>query len=53
MIMARNVEQFMKRAVYDKQFKIAAVKLAQSENKSMLDTAIGGLMDCTQPRQIN
>lgn len=29
----------MKRAVYDKQFKMAAVKLAQTEDKSVLDTA--------------
>ena len=31
----------MKRAVYDKPFKIAAVKLAQTEDKSVLDTAKG------------
>lgn len=29
----------MKRAVYDKQFKMAAVKMAQVEDKSVLDTA--------------
>jgi transposase len=29
----------MKRAVYDKQFKMAAVKMAQSEDKSVLGTA--------------
>ena len=29
----------MKRAVYGKQFKMAAVKLAQAEDKSVLDTA--------------
>ena len=29
----------MKRAVYDKQFKLAAVKMAQTEDKSVLDTA--------------
>ena len=29
----------MKRAVYDKQFKMAAVKLAQTEDKSVLNTA--------------
>ena len=29
----------MRRAVYDKQFKMAAVKLAQTEDKSVLDTA--------------
>jgi Transposase and inactivated derivatives len=29
----------MKRSVYDKQFKMAAVKLAQTEDKSVLDTA--------------
>ena len=28
----------MKRAVYDKQFKMAAVKMGQSENNSILDT---------------
>ena len=31
----------MKRAMYDKQFKMAAVKLAQTEDKSVLDTAKG------------
>ena len=31
----------MKRAVYDKQFKMAAVKLAQVEDKSVLNTAKG------------
>lgn len=29
----------MKRAVYDKQFKLAAVKMAQTEDKSVLNTA--------------
>lgn len=29
----------MKRAVYDKQFKMSAVKMAQAEDKSVLDTA--------------
>lgn len=29
----------MKRAVYDKQFKMAAVKMAQTEDKSVFDTA--------------
>jgi len=29
----------MKRAVHDKQFKMAAVKMAQAEAKSVLDTA--------------
>ncbi len=29
----------MKRAVYDKQFKMAAEKMSQSENKSVLNTA--------------
>lgn len=29
----------MKRAVYDKQFKIAAAKLAQAKDKSVLDTS--------------
>lgn len=29
----------MKRAIYDKQFKIAAVKMAQLEDKSVFDTA--------------
>ena len=29
----------MKRAVYDKQFKMAAVKMSQSEDKSVVDTA--------------
>ena len=29
----------MKRAVYDKQFKMSAVKMAQTEDKSVLDTA--------------
>ena len=30
----------MKRAVYDKQFKMAAVKLAQEADKSVTQTAI-------------
>ena len=29
----------MKRAVHDKQFKMAAVKMAQAENQSVLNTA--------------
>ena len=29
----------MKRAVYDKQFKMAAIKMAQTEDKSVQDTA--------------
>lgn len=29
----------MKRAVYDKQFKMAAVKMAQAEDQSVLNTA--------------
>ena len=31
------MEQFIKRAVYDKQFKMSAVKLAQEADKSVLD----------------
>jgi len=31
----------MKREVYDKQFKMAAVKMSQSENKAVLDAAKG------------
>ena len=44
----------MKRAVYDKQFKMAAVKLAQTEDKSVLDTAKGlGISPSSLHRWIN
>lgn len=44
----------MKRAVYDKQFKMAAVKLAQTEDKSVLDTAKGlGISPSSLRRWIN
>ena len=44
----------MKRAVYDKQFKMAAVKLRQSEEKSVLDTAKGlGISPSSLRRWIN
>ena len=44
----------MKRAVYDKQFKMAAVKMAQAEDKSVLDTAIElGISSSSLRRWIN
>ena len=44
----------MKRAVYDKQFKMAAVKMAQTEDKSVLDTAIElGISSSSLRRWIN
>lgn len=44
----------MKRAVYDKQFKMAAVKLAQTEDKSVLNTAKGlGISPSSLRRWIN
>lgn len=44
----------MKRAVYDKQFKMAAVKLAQTEDKSVLGTAKGlGISPSSLRRWIN
>ena len=44
----------MKRAVYDKQFKMAAVKLAQAEDQSVLYTAKGlGISPSSLRRWIN
>ncbi len=44
----------MKRAVYDKQLKMAAVKLAQTEDKSVLDTAKGlGISPSSLRRWVN
>lgn len=44
----------MKRAVYDKQFKMAAIKLAQTEDKSVLNTAKGlGISPSSLRRWIN
>lgn len=44
----------MKRAVYNKQFKMAAVKLAQAEDQSVLDTAKGlGISPSSLRRWIN
>ena len=46
--------QFMKRAVYDKQFKMAAVKLAQETGKSVTQTANElGISGCSLRRWIN
>jgi transposase len=41
----------MKRAVYDKQFKMAAVKLAQTEDNSVCDTAKGLGISCSSLRR--
>ena len=50
----RKVVQFMKRAVYDKQFKMAAVKLAQETDKSVAQTAAElGISGCSLRRWIN
>lgn len=50
----RKVVQFMKRAVYDKQFKMAAVKLAQETDKSVSQTAAElGISGCSLRRWIN
>ncbi len=44
----------MKRAVYDKQFKMAAVKLAQGTNQSVTQTAIDlGISGSSLRRWIN
>ena len=44
----------MKRAVYDKQFKMAAVKLAQETDKSVAQTASElGISGCSLRRWIN
>jgi len=44
----------MKRAVYDKQFKMAAVKLAQESDKSVTQTATElGISGCSLRRWIN
>ncbi len=44
----------MKRAVYDKQFKMAAVKLAQETDKSVAQTAAElGISGCSLRRWIN
>ena len=44
----------MKRAVYDKQFKMAAVKLAQESDKSVTQTATElGNSGCSLRRWIN
>lgn len=50
----RNMVQFMKRAVYDKQFKMAAVKLAQETDKSVAQTVAElGISGCSLRRWIN
>lgn len=50
----RNMVQFMKRAVYDKQFKMAAVKLAQVTDKSVAQTVAElGISGCSLRRWIN
>lgn len=44
----------MKREVYDKQFKMAAVKLAQETDKSVAQTAVElGISGCSLRRWIN
>ena len=44
----------MKRGVYDKQFKMAAVKLAQESDKSVTQTATElGISGCSLRRWIN
>lgn len=44
----------MKRAVYDKQFRMSAVKMAQVEDKSVLDTAKElGISSSSLRRSIN
>ena len=50
----RKVDQFMKRAVQDKQFKMAAVKLAQEAEQSVTQTAKGlGISVSSLRRWIN
>jgi transposase len=44
----------MKRARYDKQFKMTAVKMAQESNKSVTQTAFKlGISGCSPRRWIN
>ena len=48
------MDQFIKRAVYDKQFKMAAVKLTQETDKSVAQTAAElGISGCSLRRWIN
>ena len=52
--MILEVKYPVKRAVYDKQFKMAAVKLAQESDKSVTQTATElGISGCSLRRWIN